>query len=223
MHKQTYAVNKGYDLAGQVDATSYEHNKFLIVKIAKKCYARVVEFNLPMDFDDVLQEVRISWWQARESFDPQSGFRFSTYFVRSAYNNMNKVVNRLMRRNPPGTITFDGDINNEGFSLDSVIESPDPRPDEVLEMISNAEEVLDGLSDLARLAVEWIVTPPDFLLWEVGAKQEKAKIAENRDGKRRKPPVEVTLPMVVEYIAKSTGFGDPGYKAIMKELKSIAS
>jgi DNA-directed RNA polymerase specialized sigma24 family protein len=66
-------------------------------KLAIKFNARVQGMGLSMTFDDVLQEVHVSYVLARAKWNPEGGARFSTYCQTAATNNFNERIARMAR------------------------------------------------------------------------------------------------------------------------------
>ena len=71
---------------------SYESVSRMIYKIAIRCFSRVKAMGLGMTFDDVHQEMNLSYVLARETWDPERGIRFTTYLTTSCYRNFNSRI-----------------------------------------------------------------------------------------------------------------------------------
>lgn len=71
---------------------SYESVRRLLHRTAIKCFARVSAMGLGMTFDDVLQEMNLSYVLARDAWDPKAGVRFTTYLVTCCYRNFNNRI-----------------------------------------------------------------------------------------------------------------------------------
>lgn len=74
---------------------SYESVYLQLYKLAMKCYGRVEQLGLLMTFDDVMQEMNLSYVRAREKWNPDGGALFVTYMTYACYNNFNDRIRRM--------------------------------------------------------------------------------------------------------------------------------
>lgn len=81
--------------------------ELLLQKLAMKCYARVQAVGIGMEFDDVLQEMRISYVRAARSWNPEGGALFATYCQTACLNNFNNVIKKMERQRTIGKINPD--------------------------------------------------------------------------------------------------------------------
>lgn len=89
------------------DDTSYQSVSRLLQKLAGKCYLRVAALGIGMTYDDVLQEMNLSYVQARERWDPEGNSRFSTYLTTACYNNFNgRIYRRECERRHLGMVNL---------------------------------------------------------------------------------------------------------------------
>lgn len=74
---------------------SYESVRRLLAKLAGKCFTRVQAMGgLGMTLDDVMQEMNLSYLQARDNWKPDQGTKFSSYLVNCCYWNFNGRISR---------------------------------------------------------------------------------------------------------------------------------
>ena len=74
---------------------SYESVRRLLAKLAGKCFMRAQAMGgLGMTLDDVMQEMNLSYIQARDSWKPDQGTKFSSYLVNCCYWNFNGRISR---------------------------------------------------------------------------------------------------------------------------------
>jgi DNA-directed RNA polymerase specialized sigma24 family protein len=81
---------------------SYASVENLLRKVAYRCFARVQAMGgIGMTFDDVFQEMNISYLMALKTWTPDGGALFSTYLTTSCYRNFNERIRRseVERRN----------------------------------------------------------------------------------------------------------------------------
>lgn len=87
---------------------SYASVEALLYRLAMKCYARVQAMGLGMEFDDVLQEMHVSYVKSTHKWNAQGGALFSTYCQTVCMNNFNNAISKMARER--GTLL----ISNEG-------------------------------------------------------------------------------------------------------------
>lgn len=76
-------------------------------KVAIKCHARVMAMGLPMTFDDVHQEMLMSYVQAKAAWRPDGGALFVTYLITTCYRNFNVRISKMERdRAHLGLVSF---------------------------------------------------------------------------------------------------------------------
>lgn len=76
---------------------SYESVRLQLQKLAAKAYARVSGMGLSLTFDDCLQEMNLSYVQARSKWNPERGVLFSTYCQTVCVNNFNSRIEKEER------------------------------------------------------------------------------------------------------------------------------
>jgi len=165
-HAEVFELNP--EFAGGEDATSYENNHRLMHDLAIKAHKKLRLAGYDMPYDDVFQEVSVSYCKARDGFKPESGFRFSTYFVTAFWRNFAKVMEKLYRYKPVEGVSLNS------FSLDSgddsnlesilAVDEQGYTPEEYFwhkEAISYTSKRLDALS---RRVLEEMVDPSDELM-----------------------------------------------------------
>jgi RNA polymerase sigma factor (sigma-70 family) len=134
-----------------------------------------------LDYDDVFGDVRIAFVEAHQKFDPTKGFEFNTYFARAAYNKLNRVAEDVEEeRITNGVRSFEELTTDEDMHAIERIPCEAMTPDEWLERREASEameRVVEGLSPIAAVIVEWIAQPPKLLLEEVAKHQAHAEYA----------------------------------------------
>lgn len=74
---------------------SLESVELLIYKLAMKCFARVQAMGVGLTFDDVHQEMRMSYVLAKKTWNPERGVLFNTYMTTCCYRNFNELMRRV--------------------------------------------------------------------------------------------------------------------------------
>lgn len=86
---------------------SYESVRLMLIKIAGRCFGRVQALGLGMTFDDVLQEMNMTYVLVKEQWRPDGGALFSTYLTTSCYRNFNERIRRAeTERRNLGLVNF---------------------------------------------------------------------------------------------------------------------
>lgn len=191
-----YAVAEGV-LSSVTDKKKFENDgsfdsvSQMIKSLAYKFYKRVQAINLPMDYEDVYQELCLSYVQAEKAWNPEGGAKFITYFTYSAQNNFNAAIRKMERdRVEMGMFSTD-DFESEDEDGKSVIErmasaaAPETSsPDYWLMRESSFnKESMDKLSKSARKFIGVFIktqleqNAPDMKLSEI-AKQLKIEGAD---------------------------------------------
>lgn len=164
-------------------ALDYERNIDLVHKITNKIMGRINYSGMAMTREDVFQELSLLWLVCAEKYDEGAGIAFSTYFVRSAFNNMNREL--LREGNSPFYKQADGGENDEGEQIDlfEVLDLDGGlSPEEVAQHFDSLEAELAKLSDEARLILSWTIDPPQELIDEIEKKNQMSEQGQTRVG-----------------------------------------
>lgn len=74
---------------------SYESVRLQLHRLAMKCLGRLQAQGVTtFTFDDVLQEMNLTYVKARSKWNPDAGVRFITYLTTACYNNFNDRVKK---------------------------------------------------------------------------------------------------------------------------------
>lgn len=139
---------------------SYASVQAQLHQLAMKCYARVQAMGLGMDFDDVLQEMNLSYVRAHKTWDPAKGVRFSTYCQRACLNNFNQRIERQVNeRANLGMVSVEdmmgrgGEEGGDGDSYEYLLGQCHHLGDGMGDVVESAEDQLGRLQEArARLA-----------------------------------------------------------------------
>lgn len=206
------------------DATSLKNNQRMIDKLVRDYFWQMNRSGLAVEMDDVRQEVMTAWWLAKEGFNPEMGYRFSTYLFRVVQSRIRIMLESEHRNTKKlGIVSIDKNIGSEQDGGDSAVSlydylaSSDAMPDQAEEIKENAREIVRRLSPLARQALEWLIDPPEHLQWELEALRHRSIATQSP----RRIPSEPNLSIVIDYVSRLNGLKRTGYYGILRELKSI--
>lgn len=195
-----------------------EKNIGLVHKVTGAVMPRVIAANVPMDYEDVFQEVVIVFMRAYKTYDP-SQKKFSTYFMCSAWNEMNRIVGRGERSGKSVSLSQRGHDGQETF-VDLPDMSADPCAE--LEMRKLLTHLAEKLSPSAMRVVEMCINPPDELESELIAQQLTAQAGRDA-GNAVRAPREITASFVMGLMEKVGALSRKESSSIRKELALIPS
>lgn len=178
--------------------TFYRANTGLANKVAMKVFARLMSMGAAVEFDDVFQEASVVMQRTYEKFDPSKGFKFSTYFMRAAYNELNKFVESYEKDcTVLGVMSIQAARGDDGEELDmeSTIDGHHMSPEEALELKQNLEGIEQKLSPLALFLLQMSVDPPEQMTQEWKLQRELC-------GSHF---VEMPMRFVADYVRRLTG------------------
>lgn len=181
----------------------YEDHVGSIIKIARKAYGRAVSANLPVEFEDIKEEVSLAWVVANNGFDEEKGFKFSTYFYNVAFTRLNKFFEKLGKQTIELGLQSTTILTEEGESqLEDLVESDVMSPQDMLLESDNFGEFYSNLkSDDAKLAIDMLINPPEFIEQELIAHIAKTNKKQS-EGIAARCPRDMNLKFILRFIAK---------------------
>ena len=228
----------------------YADNVGLIHTVARKGYGRLQALGAGIDYDDLVQELSEVFIRTFDGFDEGQGSKFSTYFTFSAYTKLNKIAARFERERTGGVVVSaeknDGEYGYEvereylhggissieemnanarvsdcDLSLEELIASDEPTPEEIVEAASSARALLNNLSPLAASIAQMAFEPPEFLEREFLAAQAHAEYARSV-GIERRCRGTITIAFVATFLEKTTELSAAQIRAAKNEIAALA-
>lgn len=198
----------------EVDAF-YKENMGLVRRVAIKVHARALAMGLSLPYDDIEQEASIVFLRAYEGFNPDLGFKFSTYFTKSAYNQLNKYLETQggKDREELGLFSMHAAVHDDGEPIDmeSMIEGDFDTPEECLEEKQLIEYITNSISPLANQMIQFVVDPPPELQEEFQA---------SRSGSDREYSA-IPLSFVCSFAERVMGATPAEMRAARAELQDV--
>lgn len=155
-------------------AEFYKANVGLVHSVSRKGFNRLLAAHVTIDYEDVFQEMSIVFLRACDGFDESRGFKFSTFYFRSAFNRLNTWVQDLIDdRMHYSNIDDMGGEDSEG--LESVIFKDLDTPEGNYAVSQMIDHISKSLSPLAYLIFAWSLTPPPEIVQEVRKAQLQAE------------------------------------------------
>jgi len=135
---------------------SYESVEAMLTRLAIKSYARVQALALPMSYEDVRQEMDVSYLQAFKAWRPDGGAKFSSYCTTACMHNFRNRIEKMCEekrelgmysvddRSPALQDEFGDPMERIGAEVD------DGRPEDRLIARQEVKQRLAGLTPAAQ-------------------------------------------------------------------------
>ena len=117
---------------------SYLSVEAMLTRLATRCMGRVYELDLPMTYDDVRQEMDMTYLQAFKAWNPEGGARFGTYLHTACLNNFRHRVEKMIEeRREMGMYSID--------SKAPIMDGDDSDPRERIQTLASDDSPEDQL------------------------------------------------------------------------------
>lgn len=186
----------------------------MVYMVAYKVYSRVVAAGMTprVAVDDLVQEGAICWMKAKEQFDPEQGTKFSTYLHNALWHNLNRYVNKQGHKIRT--------VNVDDEAVFTQMEGGD-EPEKALVAEATVRAKMEALSPRARLVIDWLITPPDWLLEEQAAMAEMGA-EQVRAGHTQRAPLPQDLSLIMTVLNKVWGISNLECQRLAKEIRGVA-
>lgn len=170
-------------------STRYEDHVGLLHKLARGQYAILQPYNPSLEYEDIFQEMSLTYVLALETYKPELGITFSAYLGRAALNNFGKVRHKLItERSNLGMYSIDEHEDEDGNNriLENCCDSTESieqqiiERDEVVQMVRQIRGKGKGGTKLSRLALVLLgdlIDPSDVIRAAWFAKRHHARKA----------------------------------------------
>lgn len=122
---------------GRAYSTAFEDHKPLIQKLARKGYLRLMGAHVSVDYEDVFQEMCVTYTKAATRYNPEVGVTFTAYLGRAIWNDFNQFaereVNQKIHCSPFSIEGLSAHSSEEGIDLYDVLPGNSPTPEQLLE------------------------------------------------------------------------------------------
>lgn len=202
----------------------------MITKVAIQAHRRLMAAGVTwFDFEDVKQEMLITFLKVVESWDESKG-RLSTYYITAAHNNFNRLADKIIGKETslqfeatndehPQTIVTQELI--EAASLIDGVDRSSTNPLDEVEAADYAAKVMATLSPLAQMIVEMLQNPPGELLEEFEALQAKKQMSRRLGLRPENVRTAVDLSVISRFLMK-LGFARHDVAAAREEIQYAA-
>lgn len=197
----------------------FEDYTRLAHSMARKAYERLRAAGChSMTYEDVFQEMALSFVKARAKFDPGRGATFATYYTTAAWTNFNRVAESLIEQNIGHESLDEARSQNDREFHESVADEDTETPEELALLAERRRKKLAAMSPLARRVVEILDAPPKVVLDELKAVRARAKRSRERGVGRMVAPQTLT----VRFIMQVMGLSPAQMQEVKRELERAA-
>lgn len=192
----------------------YKANVGLVKKVSLKVYARFSAMGAGMEYADVEQEAVIVMMKAWRGFDPTRGWKFSTYYINSAWNAFNRLAEGFSREmNVIGVYSMDANLDSDGESAnwESLTDGGHATPEQLFEAKELLSEIEAVLSPLASKIVELMLDPPEQMQQEWEQRCDVMGLTR----------ADMTLGFVTSYLGALTNLPSCEFTKATKEIGNL--
>lgn len=147
----------------------YEDHTGMLHKLTKKAMGVVTEAKLSENYDDLFGMMCVSFVKCQQSYDPESGFAFTSYFGRACWNNFVKWLRDEMEvKISAGMISVEdmrlsGEDGDDADVWDILADEQGESPEEIVTRKLDVRHKLRGLSRDSKMIVRELLSPSDAL------------------------------------------------------------
>jgi RNA polymerase sigma factor (sigma-70 family) len=204
-------------------AAYYKANVGLVHSVSKKGYARLRSAGVGLDYDDVFQEMSIVFLKAYTGFDESQGFKFSTYYVRAAYNKLNTWAQKMIDERVQHGIVSIQELNHaeDGEnSLEDVLLVDHTTPEAQYRVTEFLQHLNDTLSPLASLILAWVLQPPPQVMTELTKAEANAQYGRSL-GYNSRCMMDITPRYIASFIQMISDVTQPDVDRALKEIDRL--
>ena len=208
-------------------ADFYKANLGLVHAVSRKGFGRLMAARVTIDYEDVFQEMSVVFLKAFEGFDESKGFKFSTYYFMCAYNRLNRWAQDMIEERLEHGVVSVEELNDSSelgdMDLGSTLEEftdPSSDPESSYRVQELLEYMAKTLSPLAKLILEWSVTPPEEIVTEVRKAHHYAEYGRSK-GYNVRCMVQVSPRYVAGFVRMISNVSQPEVARALKEIEDM--
>jgi DNA-directed RNA polymerase specialized sigma24 family protein len=195
-------------------STNYQDHIGLVHQFARKGWGRMIAAHVAVEYEDVVQEMSVTFTKAVRAYDPEKGITFSAYVGRAIWNDFNRYAQKHIDEQMGLGLRSVEQVTVEGGDHESnifdAISSPDRGPEEALERKQEILENLRSLTPTARFIAAQLISPDPAL---EAAFDEHARTTKEETGRG-------VLAMNLRFIGEHFQIDPKRLTAAIKELKT---
>ena len=199
--------------ASRAFSTDFNDHVNLVHTFARKGWGRMIAAQVNVEYEDVFQEMSVTYTKAARSYDPSKGFSFTSYVGRAIWNEFNRYAEKYIGEQTELGLISAQDVNDEHSfedyyeSIDSGVATPEEQLIRKQEMLNN----LRGLSPTAKFLAAQLMTPAPEL--QEAFEEHRAALIEKNGRAARE--------MGLRFIGNHFGIKDGRLNDAINELKSV--
>lgn len=175
-----------------------------------------------MEYEDIFQDLNEVFIKAFDRFDEAVGVRFSTYFITSAYNELNKKAKSFEAERLTLGMRSVEEINSlaedeDGIGFEEKIASDSATPEQTLIARSAIDKWFNDLSPVAAMIAGLTLDPPEFIEREFYGAMSHAEMSREL-GVERRARGSLNVGFVCSVLEKTTGMPPRVLNAARKEV-----
>lgn len=160
-------------------STNYNDHIGLVHTFARKGWGRMLKAHVDVEYEDVFQEMTVTFVKAVKAYDPSKGTAFTSYVGRAIWNDFNRYAQKYIDERMELGLTSiqemeEGDDQEGGAWFNDSIASTERNPEEALDRKQQMLENLRALSPTAKFLAAQLIAPPPELEAAFAAHQAKA-------------------------------------------------
>lgn len=184
-------------------STAYEAHQGIIHKFARKGYGRLIQAGVVIDYEDVFQEMSMTYVKAAKLYNPERGISFSAYMGRAIWNQFNLFAeNEILYKSQVTSIENMVDsLDIEDANLYETVSSDAATPEQYMEVKQDWVTNNMKCGSIAKFIVKQIINPDQGMISRLETKQQVSRdshlLKQGRGGKRAAG--EVSIALIKEY------------------------
>lgn len=167
-----------------------------------------------LEFDDLFQEARMTYFRAVEKFDPDIGVQFSTYLYRSVRNNLSRIAKKAIGENF-STSSMDEQMSEDGRCLHDELPGDGEDMTARLDRLEQEARNFARLSENAQKVIAVLDSPSPEL------RRELLRMQAFRAHCKANKMAAADRVMNVETVCAALGYDRLTIKSIKREFKMI--
>lgn len=195
-------MTKGYKRAFD---TSYEAHLGLIKMMARKGYMRLVNAHVCIDYEDVFQEMSLTYVHASQKYDAEKGVSFSAYLGQAIWNRFNifaeKQIGYKTNLNLCSFQELSEASDYEGETdISETIDSGEASPELIAETKQQMKVTNGLLSKVSKLIVKQFIDPSDDMLRYIAERRNDVPLSDDAtDNALARACNKVTFKAIVDF------------------------